>query len=342
MPHKTFFWFFFPTGLAMILFIGLPIVSSFFQSLHIENQQILMEVENCDPFGCKTNVRVDVEATEKLKEQNPLGRFNGFGTYADRNHLAFDEIGEAWNTSSSISEFKDIVLNLPFYKAILFTLTFCFAVTPPVVFLGFIVALSINTLVKSLKGLAIFGAILPMVVTPLIGSLVLFWMIDSQGIIGATIKILFSDPNLSLKSSSTLTWITLIIYGIWHNTPFAFIIFYAALQTVPQDPIEAAIIDGASRMQRVRYIVIPHLYPVATFIMLISLMDNFRVFEPIIGFKAEGVAQSLSWMIYQDLRNENKMLFGSAGATSMLTIIGIAILLTPVLLRTWKEFKTER
>ena len=249
MPHKTFFWFFFPTGLAMILFIGLPIVSSFFQSLHIENQQILMEVENCDPFGCTTNVRVDVEATEKLKEQNPLGRFNGFGTYADRNHLAFDEIGEAWNTSSSTSEFKDIVLNLPFYKAMLFTLTFCFAVTPPVIILGFIVALSINTLAKSLKGLAIFGSILPMIVTPLIGSLVLFWMIDSQGIIGATIKILFNDPNLSLKSSSTLTWITLIIYGIWHNTPFAFIVFYAALQTVPQDPIEAALIDGASRFQ---------------------------------------------------------------------------------------------
>ena len=342
MPHKTFFWFFFPTGLAMILFIGLPIVSSFFQSLHIENQQILMEVENCDPFGCTTNVRVDVEATEKLKEQSPLGRFNGFGTYTDRNHLAFDEIGEAWNTSSSISDFKDIVLNLPFYKAMLFTLTFCFAVTPPVIILGFIVALSINTLAKSLKGFAIFGSILPMIVTPLIGSLVLFWMIDSQGIIGATIKILFNDPNLSLKSSSTLTWITLIIYGIWHNTPFAFIVFYAALQTVPQDPIEAALIDGASRFQRVRYIVIPHLYPVATFIMLICLMDNFRVFEPIIGFSAEGVAQSLSWMIYQDLRNENKMLFGSAGATSMLTIIGIAILLTPVLLRTWREFRTER
>ncbi len=342
MPHKTFFWFFFPTGFAMILFIGLPIVSSFFQSLHIENQQILMEVENCDPFGCTTNVRVDVEATEKLKEENPLGRFNGFGTYLDRNHLAFDEIGEAWSASSSIGEFKDIVLNLPFYKALLFTLTFCFTVTPPVIFFGFIVALSINTLTKRLKGLIVFGTILPMIVTPLIGSLVLFWMIDSQGIIGASIKILLGDPNLSLKSSSTLTWITLIIYGIWHNTPFAFIVFYAALQTVPQDPIEAALIDGASRFQRVRYIVIPHLYPVATFIMLICLMDNFRVFEPIIGFSAEGVAQSLSWMIYQDLRNENKMLFGSAGATSMLTIIGIAILLTPVLLRTWKEFRTER
>ncbi len=342
MPHKTFFWFILPTGLAMLLFIGLPIVSSFFQSLHIETEQVLMEVENCDPFGCKTNVRVDVEATEKLKEENPLGRYNGFGTYVDRNHLAFDEIGDAWRDSSSLGEFKEIVLNLPFYKALLFTLTFCFAVTPPVVILGFIVALSINTLAKSLRGFTIFGAILPMIVTPLIGSLVLFWMIDSQGIIGATIQIIFDDPNLSLKASSNLTWITLITYGIWHTTPFAFVVFYAALQTVPQDPIGAAIIDGASRFQRVRYIVIPHLYPVATFIILICLMDNFRVFEPIIGFSAEGVAQSLSWMIYQDLRNENKMLFGSAGATSMLTIIGIAFLLTPVLIRTWREFRTDR
>ena len=46
--------------------------------------------------------------------------------------------------------------------------------------------------------------------------------------------------------------------------------------------------------------------------------------------------------IYKDLRNETQMLFGSAGATSMLTILGVGILLTPVLIRTWKEFKTER
>ena len=70
MPHRTFIWFILPTALAMILFIGLPIVSSFFQSLHIENEQVLMEVENCDPFGCTTNVRVDVEATEKIEAEN--------------------------------------------------------------------------------------------------------------------------------------------------------------------------------------------------------------------------------------------------------------------------------
>ena len=47
----------------MLLFIGLPIISSFFQSLHIEPEQILMEVEKCDPFGCKTETKVDIVAT---------------------------------------------------------------------------------------------------------------------------------------------------------------------------------------------------------------------------------------------------------------------------------------
>ena len=342
MPHKTFFWFFFPSGLAMLLFIGLPIFSSLFQSLHIETEQILIEVETCDPFGCEMEVQVDQEATSKLRDEKPMGKFNGLGTYKDRNHLAFSELSQAWEQKISFKNFISILLNLPFYKSLLFTLTFCFTVTPFVIVLGFFVALSLNVLSKSIKGPLIFGSILPMIVTPLIGSLVLFWMIDAQGILGATLQYIFDDPNLSLKSSKNLTWMMLIIYGIWHNTPFAFIVFYAGLQTVPQDPVEAAIIDGATRSQRVRYIVLPHLYPVATFIALICLMDNFRVLEPILGFSAEGVAQSLSWMIYQDLRNETQMLFGSAGATSMLTIIGVGILLTPVLIRTWKEFKTER
>ena len=120
----------------MILFIGLPIFSSFFQSLHIEPVQILIEIETCDPFGCETEVQVDQEATAISKAKNPLGRFNGFGTYVDRNHLAFEEVEEAWNSKNNFNEFIKNVLNLPFYKSLLFTLTFCFVVTPFVVVLG--------------------------------------------------------------------------------------------------------------------------------------------------------------------------------------------------------------
>jgi multiple sugar transport system permease protein len=83
--------------------------------------------------------------------------------------------------------------------------------------------------------------------------------------------------------------------------------------------------------------VIPHLMPLAVFVTLIQLMDNFRVFEPIVGFNAQANATSLSWVIYNDLRgSDGAMLFGSAAATSMLTIIGVCILLAPVVVRTWR------
>jgi len=326
----------------MILFIGLPIISTGIQSFYAQHDQVLKEVKKCDPFGCKVSVQIDQEASAKIREEKPLGKFNGFGTYIDRNHLAFDELSELWGESNSTGEFVGKVTNLPFYKALIFTLTYCITVTPCVLLLGFIIALSLNAVSRKIRGLLIFGTILPMIVTPLVGSLVLFWMVDAEGIIGANLQILMNDPYLSVKSSKTLTWITIIIYGIWHHSPFAFVVFYAALQTVPQEPLEASIIDGASRFQRVKHIVLPHIYPVVTFVALISLMDNFRVFEPIIGFSAQGSAQSLSWLIYDNLVNEEVILFGSAAATSIMTIIGIAIILAPVLIRTWREFRTER
>ena len=342
MPNKSFFWFFLPTGLAMILIIGLPLISTGIQSFYSQHDQILKEVKKCDPFGCVVSVQIDQKETLRIKNEKPLGKFNGFGTYVDRNHLAFDELSALWKESNSIGEFIGKVTNLPFYKALIFTLTYCIIVTPCVLLLGFIIALSLNAVSRKIRGPLIFGTILPMIVTPLVGSLVLFWMVDAEGIIGANLQILMNDPYLSVKSSKSLTWITIIIYGIWHHSPFAFVVFYAALQTVPQEPLEASIIDGASRFQRVRHIVLPHIYPVVTFVALISLMDNFRVFEPIIGFSAQGSAQSLSWLIYDNLVNEEVILFGSAAATSIMTIIGIAIILAPVLIRTWREFRTVR
>ena len=149
---------------------------------------------------------------------------------------------------------------------------------------------------------------------------------------------MFDNPELSLKASPGLTWLMVIVYGIWSSAPFAFVVFYAGLQTVNSDTLEAAMIDGATRVQQIWYVVIPHLMPLVVFITLIQLMDNFRVFEPIVGFSAQANATSLSYAIFSELRSDTAR-FNSAAATSVLTIVGVAILLTPVLIRTWRDFK---
>ena len=339
MKTKTFIWFFLPTGLAMLCFIALPIVSVVIQSVFAPHEAVLVEVENCVPLvGCTTETKVDQDATRELRAEAPLGRFVGLDVFLDRGHLASTEVAAAWSSSDSFGQFWDRLYNLPFYKALIFTLTFTFTVTPTMIVLGLMIALAVNSLHQRLKSLMIFFSLLPMIVTPLIGSLVLFWMIDSRGIIGSALVAMAGDPNFSLKASSGLMWVSLITYGIWHAAPFSFIVFYAGLQTLPQDQIEAAQIDGATRWQQIKYVVVPHLMPLVTFVALMQLMDNFRVFEPIVGFSAEAHARSLSWIIYNDLGGETRQL-SAASATSVLTIIGIAILLLPVLVRTWRDFK---
>ena len=341
MKHRTFFWFILPSLAAMTLFIALPIVSVIVQSLFVEHEQVIVVTESCGPFGCDKSTAIDVAATQKLKEEQPLGRFNGLGTYFDRGHLAVAELAEAWATSDGLGAFAGKVMNLPFYKALAFTLTYTFVVTPLVILFGMAIALGVNGLPRLFKGVTIFVSLLPMIVTPLIGSLILFWMIDARGIIGSSLQSLTGDPSLSLKASPVLTWVTLITYGVWHNAPFAFIVFYAGLQTVPEETLEAAMIDGASRWERIRYVVVPYMGPLVVFVALIQLMDNFRVFEPIVGFSAAANATSLSYFIYSDLAGTNAR-FGSAAATSMLTIIGVAVLLSPVLVGTWRDFNRKR
>lgn len=85
--------------------------------------------------------------------------------------------------------------------------------------LGFAIALGVNALPKFARGSAIFVSILPMIITPLVGSLILFWMFNPAGILGAMIQALANDPSLSLCSSAALTWITLLANGVWTNGP---------------------------------------------------------------------------------------------------------------------------
>lgn len=325
----------------MLIFIAAPIVSVVVQSMFAPHEAVLVTVENCGPFGCTEETTIDQEATRALRDAEPLGRFIGLDIYFDRGHLAISEVSEAWSASTTMGEFFGKLSNLPFYRAMAFTLTYTFTVTPLLIFLGFLIALGVNSLHRHLKGLVIFFSLLPMIVSPLIGSLVLFWMIDSRGILGNAIQWLADDPALSLKASTTLTWIMLIVYGVWHSAPFAFVVFYAGLQTLPKDQLEAAQIDGATRIQQIRYVIVPHLMPLVTFVALIQLMDNFRVFEPIVGFNASAHATSLSWFIFNDLGGETRQL-SSAAATSVMTIIGVAILLSPVLVRTWRDHKAKR
>jgi len=140
----------------MLLFIALPIVSVIIQSVYAPHEQVIREIENCGVFGCTTSTMVDVEATAAQSEGAPMGRFVGGDIFTDRSHLATSEIGVLWSTATNIGDFLDQLLNLPFYGALAFTLTYTALVTPLSILLGFAIALAVNAIPKLFRGPAIF------------------------------------------------------------------------------------------------------------------------------------------------------------------------------------------
>src|SRR5690606_18426485 len=73
--------------------------------------------------------------------------------------------------------------------------------------------------------------------------------------------------------------ISLIIADIWYATPFIAIILMGGLQSLPQEPYESAVVDGASALQQFWHITLPLLRPVLLAAILIRTMDAFQTFN---------------------------------------------------------------
>jgi multiple sugar transport system permease protein len=151
----------------------------------------------------------------------------------------------------------------------------------------------------------------------------------------------WTEQDIAMFAQAWTIELLMYFYRVWHVAPFAFVIFYAGLQTVNMDTLESAIIDGASRWERLRHVIVPHLMPLIIFIGLIHLMDCYRVFEEIVGFRSQAHVISLQWLTYDFLTPDDagNRAISRASASAMLTMIGIVILLVLPLRRTWRDHK---
>ena len=341
MKPRQFFAFVAPSLLLMLVFIALPLISVLVQSFQLtQNQFEVVEIERCTPgfFGGEEQCTTTTRSRPVLDENGtPVTetRWVGLDTYTsvvrpDRVAAAFSEGGRG---------FADL-FNVPFWKALRFTLTFTFITLPLVIGMGLLIAITVNNTLRSIRGPVIFISLLPFIITPVIGALSIRWLFIGDGIMTAFLEWM-TGQNIAFFAQGWTIELLMMFYRVWHVAPFAFVIFYAGLQTVNQDYLDAAIVDGASRWQRLRFIIIPHLMPLIVFIALIHLMDAYRVFEEVIGFSSEAYRISLQWLTFNFLTPDDagNRSVSAASASSMLTMIGIVILLIPLLRRTWREYR---
>jgi multiple sugar transport system permease protein len=121
--------------------------------------------------------------------------------------------------------------------------------------------------------------LLPMMITP-VGVAYLFRMLTdtSKGpfyplwaVMGLVNTSWFNDPWAAR--------IAVMIGDIWQWTPFMFIVLLAALESLPTEPVEAAVVDGASGWDIFRYITFPAILPVTTTLILIRMIEAFKIID---------------------------------------------------------------
>ena len=253
--------------------------------------------------------------------------FHRFDFYGNLNWVG-------WNN------YIDILGDGNFWDSFEFTLLFTFISMPAQLILGLAVALGIDSIKnKYARGFVISSSLLPFIVTPVVGTLVFAWLFRDFGFITYLLSELGIEVFWFANEVNART--LLILHNIWHVTPFAIVVFFAGLQSVPQDSLEAAIVDGANAWQRLLYVTIPHLYSLIMFVTIISLMDAYRIFDPI-AVMTRGLhnTESLQFYNYRVAILQDSVAKGSAVA--VITVIGIFVLLIPFLYLTYREQTTER
>ena len=201
----------------------------------------------------------------------------------------------------------------------------------PLVYLGGLaIALALNS---ALAGRTLLRGIyfLPVVTSWIAVALVWRWLLNpSNGVVNgvlATVGIAgpgwWTDPAWAMPS--------VIIASVWKDLGFVMVILLAGLQAIPADLHDAARVDGAGWWQRLRHVTLPMLSPSTFFVVVISLINGFQVFDQVYAMTGGG-PNGASTVVVQQIYDLT-FRYGAAGEASALSWILFVVILAVTVLQ---------
>jgi multiple sugar transport system permease protein len=187
-------------------------------------------------------------------------------------------------------------------------------------FLGLGLAL---LLTQSLPGKRFFRVIflLPMMITPVGIGFLFKMMTDALKGPFAPLLLALGLGNVSFLGSGDTARIAVLIGDVWQWTPFMFIILLAALEGVSREIIEASLVDGATRFQLFRHIIFPEVIPVSTTVILIRLIEAFKIIDLPNILTGGGPGTSTTTMTLQAYIDWRTLNLGGSAAIAYLLLI---------------------
>lgn len=250
--------------------------------------------------------------------------------------LSFHEYGLAQQFGTpadfvGLDNYRALVTDAYLWKVVLRTVVFCLVNAALTMVIGVAVALLMRLMSKPVRLLVQAGLLLAWAM-PVVASLTVWqWLFDTRyGVVNWTLERLGGDyagHSWLIEPLSFFFVATVIV--VWMSVPFVAFTSYAALTQVSEDLTEAAELDGAGAVQRLRHVVLPSVKPVLLVVALLQVIWDLRVFTQIYVLqKAGGVTRDtnlLGTYIYRLGIGGGD--FGTAAAVAMF-MLALTVLLT--------------
>ncbi len=207
--------------------------------------------------------------------------------------------------------------------------------------LEFVVGLAVAFgLYKLTFGVRMFNLLLflPHIITPVVAALFLRWVFMGRwGLIdGLLISFNIFPPDW--LGSPGWARLTVVLADAWQFTPFMILVLYAGLNTVDQNQIESAKMDGAGNWTILTRIMLPALRPLIVFVLAIRTMDAFRFFDSIYVLTAGGPGTATETItIYTYALAFRLLEVGKGSALGVLTLLIVAALVALLILIVYRR-----
>ena len=215
--------------------------------------------------------------------------------------------------------FKDEVFIISVKNTLIYTI----GVVPTQTFAALFLAFVMN---QKIKGRTFFriAFYIPAITSSVVTSIIFVWIYSKPGLLNYLLASIGIDTQIDWLTNPNTVLPSIMMLNIWTTSGFFMVSFLAGLQSIPQSLYEAAKIDGANTWQQFWNITVPMVRPITFFVMVMSLIGCFQVFDQIFimsGGGPDNASTTMSYFVYQNSFKYFRFGFGAASAVVLACII---------------------
>ena len=198
-----------------------------------------------------------------------------------------------------LDNYRTLLLDDPVFRTVLLnTSAYVLGTVPLRTVLALFVAIALN---QQLHGMSLFRAafFLPTITSAVAAATVWRWIYEPNfGLLNSLLYAIGVQHPPTWLSSTAWAMPALILLGIWQGLGFQMVIFLAGLQGIPTHLYEAAAIDGAGWWARFRYVTLPLISPTTFFVLIISVIGSYQVFDQAFVLTEGGPGYATTTLVY--------------------------------------------